>query len=185
MMKKSVYILLLCLVLLLAMSNLCAASLVEIGRNGNFDAYAISIDPQSIQAREYKGRKYLEFEWSIDFNPSPMSQIKTFPFDHVSGRTLIDIENSKFIVLDIYTDTDNVHHDIAYTEKKDEWMNIPSGSSMDVAYKWLKNNYQSLIQEIKDYNSTSHSHQVNSHSHQVNRMLNGYPEAPRIEDVLK
>ena len=203
-MKRKPYILLFCLALLLAISGSCAAkdNVTIWSEKGNILAgeyFVAKINQKTLQVREWEGRKYLDCEITKNIRGLALG---LFPAEETFGRwhMLIDVEHACYFILDYYDRDGNPErgtNDISLASNEDNWQDN-QGHFPENAVAWIQKNRPAIIQELAEFNApvdaerdkfrkprkkANAANPANGGS-SGGRMINGYPEATRIENVL-
>lgn len=157
-------IFLLCMACMICMCGLCFA---EENDGGNWvqyyyqDSYNIYyVDTNSIKAREYEGRKYLEVktrtkETRVEGYVVWAQEVEvTF----ARGHWLFDVENRKGIVLDMENFKTNIRGGQDISDIKTKAVSVSSDPRLtfvDALLTWVEQNRPDVINEIRTFNQSA------------------------------
>ncbi len=131
---------LLCVACMICMSGLCLAKDGNWIKYHNHDSSKYYVDPSSLKAREYEGRKYLEA--NVDIGGSQM-------------LIVLDIENQKYIVLEGHN---HLTGKTTNTDISQMSQQSPTFSGIPIYEKlirWVEKNRPDVINEIRTNNLTA------------------------------
>ena len=133
-------IFLLCMACTICMSGLCLAKDGNWIKYHNHDSSKYYVNPSSLKAREYEGRKYLEA--NVDISGTQM-------------LLALDIENGKYIVLEGHN---HVTGKTTKTDISQMSQQSPTFSGIPIYDKlihWVEKNRPDVINEIRTHNRTA------------------------------